>query len=245
MTAHRDLKRLIRDRQSKTGESYTAARAVVVRRSPEPSHGETPSSRSSAIPKSPVGKTQWPDLAGIRDEAVHEKTGKTWAEWVEVLDGVEAYTWTHREIARHLSETYASVNSWWAQSVTVGYERIRGMRDVGQRPDGSFDANKTRTYPVDATVLFAMFQDARRRRTWLETGVAKIRTAIPGKSIRFDWDDGTQVNVTFVPKGPNKSSVSVQHVRLAGKDDVEPRKSFWQERLDRLGDQLRVRASND
>lgn len=31
MTAHKDLKRIIRDRQSKTGESYTAARAHVVR----------------------------------------------------------------------------------------------------------------------------------------------------------------------------------------------------------------------
>jgi hypothetical protein len=31
MTAHRDLKRIIRARQQKTGESYTAARANVMR----------------------------------------------------------------------------------------------------------------------------------------------------------------------------------------------------------------------
>lgn len=31
MTAHRDLKRIIRERQNKTGESYTAARVHVVR----------------------------------------------------------------------------------------------------------------------------------------------------------------------------------------------------------------------
>jgi len=30
MTAHRDLKRIIRSRQTKTGESYTAARAHVM-----------------------------------------------------------------------------------------------------------------------------------------------------------------------------------------------------------------------
>jgi hypothetical protein len=30
MTAHRDLKRIIRERQSKTGESYTAARVHVM-----------------------------------------------------------------------------------------------------------------------------------------------------------------------------------------------------------------------
>lgn len=31
MTAHRDLKNIIRQRQNKTGESYTAARAHVMR----------------------------------------------------------------------------------------------------------------------------------------------------------------------------------------------------------------------
>src|SRR5258708_23231237 len=31
MTAHRDLKRIIRERQSKTGESYTSARVHVMR----------------------------------------------------------------------------------------------------------------------------------------------------------------------------------------------------------------------
>jgi len=31
MTAHRDLKQIIRDRQQKTGEAYTAARAHVMR----------------------------------------------------------------------------------------------------------------------------------------------------------------------------------------------------------------------
>jgi hypothetical protein len=31
MTAHRDLKKIIRERQAKTGESYTAARAHVMR----------------------------------------------------------------------------------------------------------------------------------------------------------------------------------------------------------------------
>ena len=31
MTAHRDLKKLIRERQAKTGESYTTARAHVLR----------------------------------------------------------------------------------------------------------------------------------------------------------------------------------------------------------------------
>lgn len=40
MTAHRDLKRILRERQSNTGESYTAARSHVMRaRGPAPGDG--------------------------------------------------------------------------------------------------------------------------------------------------------------------------------------------------------------
>ncbi|MEZ4647575.1 MAG: hypothetical protein R3E97_02105 [Candidatus Eisenbacteria bacterium] len=71
-----------------------------------------------------------------------------------------------------------------------------------------------------------------------------MRTAVPERSIRFDWVDGTQVNVTFVVKDAAKSSVSVQHVKLSGKDDIAVRKSFWQEKLDRLRGHLEGTVSN-
>jgi hypothetical protein len=54
MTAHKDLKTLIRERQSKTGESHTAARAHVMRASATstedpPSRGNPSRSRLEAI----------------------------------------------------------------------------------------------------------------------------------------------------------------------------------------------------
>ena len=47
------------------------------------------------------------------------------------------------------------VPGWWAQTVTVGYERIKGLRAVGQRRDGTFEANKSRTFAVPLARLYA------------------------------------------------------------------------------------------
>ena len=43
----------------------------------------------------------------------------------------------HKEIARYVREKFA-VSGWWAQTITVGYERIRGLREKGQRRSGGY-----------------------------------------------------------------------------------------------------------
>ncbi len=227
MPTQKDFKRLVRARMQKTGESYTAARAALLAKA------SSPPSKSN-VPKAVVPQARWAQLAGMSDAAVQAKTDRTWAQWVATLDAAEAWRWTHRDIAKHVGATYAEVSPWWAQTITVGYERIRGLRDVGQRRGGSYDANKSRTYPVDVSTLYRMFADARRRRRWLTEGFVKIRTSRVDTSMRVDWDDDTRVMLTFVAKGPNKSTVSIQHRGLADKAAATQAKAAWQGRLDTL-----------
>ncbi len=227
MTRNKDQKRIVRARMQKTGEAYTAARAVVAARK-----GAKPPAKYAAL------REQWPELAGMRDEKVKEKTGRTWAQWVAALEKAGCRAWTHREIAKHIGETYPAINGWWAQTVTVGFERICSMREVGQRSGGAYEASKSRTFGVDVSTLYEMFHDARRRKRWLPEGIAKIRTATKDKSIRADWHDGTQVHLYFTAKGAGKSSVAVQHVKLASKADVAKAKAAWGERLDALKEAL-------
>lgn len=227
MPAQKDFKRIVRARMEKTGESYTTARSALLTKA-----------ASSAAPKAAVPKAQWPELAGMRDEAVQAKTGRTWAQWVKALDEQQAWQWTHRDIAKRLGEQNDTVSLWWAQTITVGYERIRGLRDVGQRRGGAYDANKTRTFAVDVATLYRMFADARRRRGWLTEGLTKIRTSKVNVSMRLDWDGGTRVMLYFTDKGP-KSSVSIQHTNLPDKAAVAAAKQAWQVRLDALRDALR------
>ena len=142
MTTDKDFKRLVRGRMQKTGESYTAARAQL--------RTQRPAARS---PASVVSPTDYAKLAGKSDAIMKARTGCTWERWVKALDHAGAHAWTHGEIARHVVDRY-KIPGWWAQSVTVGYERIKGLRDVGQRRGGAYEASKSRTFAVPLARLY-------------------------------------------------------------------------------------------
>ena len=172
-------------------------------------------------------------LAGRSDAVLQARTGCTWERWVKALDRVQAYTWSHREIAAHVQEKY-EIPGWWAQGVTVGYERIKGLRAVGQRRDGSFAATKSRTFSVPLVRLYRAFHDARTRARWLPGVRLTVRAATRGKSMRLTWPDRTSVAVGFTSKGPAKSAVAVQHEKLADRAAAARVKQYWAERLDDL-----------
>lgn len=230
MPKDKDLKRIVRSRMQKTGESYTAARARILAKTPPPAD---PGSAEAPA----AGSEDHGAVAGMSDDAVRAKTGRDWAEWVAVLDAVDAVSRPHREIARHLAEEHG-VAAWWSQMVTVGYERIRGLRDVGQRRDGGYEINKSKTVPVPVARLYRALDDPAEREHWLPGVELTVRTAIAGKSMRITWEDGTWVDAYFTAEGDHKSRLAIQHRKLATREDADRRRSFWSERLARLAEIL-------
>lgn len=225
MTKQKDLKRLVRARMEKTGEAYTTARAhILAKRSPRAS--------------------EYPTLAGMSDEAVRASTGRTWAEWVSDLDAIEAITMSHKAIAKHVHETN-DFSGWWAQTVTVGYERIRGLREIGQRREGSdaglFDISKSKTFSVPVGTLYAYFSQKSKRTKWITDHEPEVTTSQRNRSVRMRWPDGTRVNAWFTDKGPEKSSVQVSHGKLPSRDVGEQWREYWGERLLRLQKHLNAR----
>src|SRR5262245_16026711 len=177
MPRNKDLKRLVRARMSRTGESYTAARAKIVARSA--SDRKTDSAATvRALSAEPAPKVDYARLAGLADATIKARTGCTWDRWVFALDYHGAGKMSHGEIAAIVRTKY-KIGSWWAQSVTVGYERIKGLRAIGQRRDGTYEANKSRTYNVPVETLFDAWANARIRKRWLDGRIGKVRTATP------------------------------------------------------------------
>ena len=232
MPANKDFKRLVRGRMQKTGESYTAARSHLLQPTSAPVAAPAPAKRKAAA--AAPGAVDYATLAGRSDAILKEKTGCTWDRWVKALDYAQAYTWTHGEIAKHVAEKY-KVPGWWAQAVTVGYERIKGLRAVGQRRDGSFEASKSRTFAVPLVRLYRAFHDARTRAEWLPGVDLTVRTATRGKSMRITWPDRTSVVVGFDARGAAKSQVAIQHGKLADRAAAARMKEYWDERLTALG----------
>ncbi|HEX6316253.1 MAG TPA: SRPBCC domain-containing protein [Gemmatimonadaceae bacterium] len=251
MTTQKDFKRLVRGRMQKTGESYTSARATLLRKRAE-SNGHAAASVSDrlaatigasadhAVTAPQTAPADFARRAGMSDEKVKAATGCTWDRWVWALDAVKAYNWPHRDIAQYVHEKY-DVPSWWTQTVTVGYERIRGLREKGQRRSGSWEASKSRTIEAAVGTVFKSFKQPKRRKAWLPAAPV-IRTAVPNKSLRMTWEDGSSVEVYLTARGRSRSVVAVQHTRLASKQEAERQKAFWAEHLESLASQLQKRG---
>jgi uncharacterized protein YndB with AHSA1/START domain len=232
MPRNKDLKRLVRTRMTKTGESYTAARAQVIRKS------QSNKTQSAAAP----ARTDYATLAGMSDDAIKAKTGCTWERWVRSLDRDGAAELSHREIAKLVGDKY-EIGSWWRQTVAVGYERIKGLRGRGQQRDGTFGVNKSRTFNVSVQTLYDAWADPSIRKRWLDGASVKIRTASAPKTIRLDWrerDGGTGgiVAVGFAAKGAGKSAVAIDQGKVADRETASRLRQYWSARFDALGEIL-------
>ena len=217
MPRQKDLKRVVRARMQKTGESYTTARLYLVKKKEEP-------------------EPDYAALAGLMsDEAIKKNTGRDWREWVRVLDAEKCAEKPHREIAQYVYSL--GTPGWWSQSVTVGYERIRGLRAIGQRRGGSYEASKSRTFAAPVAKVYKAFATPRTRKRWLPEDV-EVRSSSVDKRLRLGMADGTDVEVYFVEKGESKSSVAIAHRKLADRAAVDRMKKWWAERFDALAEVL-------
>jgi len=212
MTTHKSFKRYVRSRMEKTGESYTAARAVLLTAQP-----------TTADPKPPLVTS---------DDEIRRRSGRGWEEWFELLDQWGAAERSHRDIARWVAEQLDIVPlKWEAQAITMSYERIRMGRVVGQHTDG-FRVTASKTVAVPVEQLYDAFVDEASRRSWLVDGELHQRTATRPRSARFDWGDGTtRIAVTFDAKSDTKSTASLTHARLADADEAQRMKTFWRARM--------------
>src|SRR4051794_20301663 len=215
MTRQRSFKRLVRSRMEKTGESYTAARAMLLT-----------ADDAKAIDRTALATS---------DENIRRRTGKGWEEWFDLLDDWGAAERSHREIARWVAEQQGVVPlAWNAQAVAGSYERARGLRAVGEHADGfSITASRTVAVPVDR--LYDAFVDEGERRRWLPEADLRERTATRPRSVRFDWGDGaSRVHVTLLAKDEAKSVATVEHARLPDAEEAERMKAYWRERVSTL-----------
>jgi hypothetical protein len=213
VTEHKSFKRLVRARMEKTGESYTAARAMLLR-AQEPKE-------AAAVP---TLKTS--------DENIRRRTGRGWEEWFATLDEWGAHERSHREIARWLAEQQGAVPlAWNVQTIVASYELTRGLREEGEKDDG-FAISASKTCAVAAERLYDAFVDPLVRERWLPDAQLSERTKTRPKSARFDWADGsTRVNVTFVARAQAKSTVAVEHRRLSDSEDAARFKAYWRDGL--------------
>ncbi len=217
MTEHKSFKRLVRARMAKTGESYTAARAMLL------TAGDADPTRPGEV------------RLATSEEKIRDRTGRGWEEWFGLLDEWGAADRPRRETARWVAEQqHLHPLAWNVQAVVSSYERARGLRAEGEKDDG-FAITVSRTVAAPVERLYDAAMDESQRHRWLPGGALSERTAARPRAARFDGSDGqSRVKLTFLAKGEFKSTVALEHRRLPDAEEAQRMKVFWRERFDAL-----------
>jgi hypothetical protein len=170
----------------------------------------------------------------MSDEAVKERSGKTWTEWFKILDKAGAKKMSHQEISAYLHKEQG-VGPWWCQMIAVDYEHARGLREKFQKCDGEFAASGSRTLNVPIGRIYEAWADEKLRRKWLSGVKMEITASTKDKSIRAKWNgQASRVSILFYKKGPQKSQVTVDHMKLASSKECQTMKDYWFEALNSL-----------
>lgn len=177
-------------------------------------------------------------LANISDESVRAATGKTWGEWIAVLDVAGARDMPHKEIAQWLSDSGNLTLPWWGQMVTVGYEQHIGRRTVGQNCAGEFVASASRTLPgtLDSALSawLALVDGVGEFNGIPLDGAPRVSSSEKWRYWKADLADGTAIAVNIGVKSEGKVGISVEHRKLADKETADAWKAFWKEFLSSL-----------
>ncbi len=229
MTRQESFKRRVRERMALTGERYTAARRALLERSAGGVRGGGASTR------------KWVSEPDVSDEAMVARTGRDHDEWADIIEAWAAQSGAdptdHTAVAAHLHERFEELDHWWAQAVTVGYERITGLRLPYQRADGTFACSKSRTVSVDAEVIRKMLLSDEHRADLFPGHATELRSKPDTKALRITIGPENAAAVfAIAPTDGGRTKIVVQHERLPTYDSVEEWKFYWSEWLDAVAD---------
>ena len=195
-------------------------------------------------------------LNKLSSEKMREATGRGWDEWLKVLDAAGASTFDHKGIVAHLEEHHPETDSWWRQSIAVGYEQARGMRKPGETASG-FQVSVQRSVSGDAETAWRLI-GARGESLFggpleLTEGVryevpatssnasasGEVRVVRPGDRIRMtwqpaDWEAPATVQVTLLESSSGTTAVNVFIEKLPDAEQREAARAHWRSALERF-----------
>jgi len=245
MTQTKKLKKAVRSRSRKTGESYTAARRQVLRKKAAARTAVRPVEKTTA----PVEVSA---KVAVSEKRIEEMTGHGYQHWFQVLDAFGAVQKGHTAAAAHLDSL--GVPGWHAQGIVVAYERVRGVRAVNQRTDGTYEVSVSRVITATPSEVARAFNDKKRRGQWLADASPRLVRAIEnafekdgksmsvvkeGRQARVRYQAvGSKMEIVVDAQGESKSRVVAVSSRLPKAEDVTNQRAAWSGALDGLRQHL-------
>lgn len=214
MTKNSNFKQLVRTRMLKTGERYAAARKALLNQTQRNTTGTA---------------RVWIAQLDLSDESVITKTGKSLNEWCDIIEAWSGDQTDHTAVATYLRDEIG-IDSWWAQGITVSFERITGKRLPYQQKDGTFTASKSRVLPMPEHELRQLFLSDEERDNLFPEQHTELLSKPDAKNLKLKLELGTAILWMEAQKN-GKTKITVSHEKLPTFDDVEQCKFYWDELL--------------
>lgn len=196
----------------------------------------------------------------ISDEKIKTTTGRTWKEWFEILDAADAMKLPHKQIASWLYDNHLH-RGWWCQSITVAYEKARGLRVLGQTADTGFQLGTQKTFSLAPSELWDFLFSRQGLRIWLgettdfkldektpyttDNGTyGEVRTLDPGKRLRMtwqpaDWDEPSTLQLYLTPTKTG-TSLGFHQEKLADQEARAHMLKHWKAVLRKIEKQISI-----
>jgi uncharacterized protein YndB with AHSA1/START domain len=209
--------------------------------------------------------TTYAQIGRVSSASVHKGTGKSWDQWVAILDKAGARSWTHPEIVAYLKKRH-KLSLWWQQGVTLGFEIATGRRIEGQNAKGQYQVTVTKSLSTGVAAVWKSLVSKKGARLWLrplydvafEVGntfetddgfFGEIRTMKKNRRIRMSWQDpnwlkGTYVQVTLVDRPGEKSILVVDHGQIVDLRIQATLRKRWKSAASDFTDALAAQAQS-
>ncbi len=188
-------------------------------------------------PKTPNPKTTSHEtLAGVPDDNLRRATGTDWAGWLARIGAWGGADRTHAEIAAWVGPQVQNDEGkalWWAQAITVGYERLIGRRLVGQTCTGTWAASKSVTVTGDLDTVRTFLHDSTRFPEWAPAGL-ELRPTTSKSSVRYTTAEGNTAAIWLTAKPGPRCTVGLQVDGLPSAEARDATKAVWAVHLNLL-----------
>ncbi|MHA2059411.1 MAG: SRPBCC family protein [Candidatus Ranarchaeia archaeon] len=191
----------------------------------------------------------------ISNDAVLKATSKSWTGWFELLNTKQMQSEPHKVIAVYLVEEH-KLSGWWAQTVTVEYEKHLGRRVKGQTKDVGFQIGVQKTLPHKKEAVWDLLFSPAGLQVWLgpllhftpEAGhtystkdglIGKVRVLHPNDHMRLtyqpeDWEEPSTLQITVMSKKIGRTAIRIHHEKLANEGVRKKMQDHWKTVLHNL-----------
>ncbi|WP_409346509.1 SRPBCC family protein [Paenibacillus sp. MBLB4367] len=200
-------------------------------------------------------------VGSIFKKALLEETGRSWEQWIAVMEQRVDHTWTHEQAVRFLTEE-CGMQPEWSELAASMFEQKLGRKPVGHSADAGFQIGVRRTFPISLEQAWHVLISEDGVSKWFgelpsyslqagqsirsKDGVAgEVRVFKPYSHLRMswqreEWDGSSTLQIRVLPASGGKTTISFHQEKL---DDLYMRelmRRHWEHVLDLLSPSCKV-----